>query len=145
MLSQWNKSMRACAPRRSFIGSLLTCGFLSGLVGCGTDQPLLVEVTGRVTLGGKGLTAGSITFHPTADNPFQQDSPSSQLQVDGSFRMRTWPWGDGVPPGSYRVTLSPELASRIGRARYGELSATPLSITVPESPVEGHEFRVDDP
>ena len=43
MLSRWNKSMRACAPRRSFIGRLLTCGFLSGVFGCGTDQPLLVE------------------------------------------------------------------------------------------------------
>jgi hypothetical protein len=123
----------------------LSVWLLLGLCGCESDRPVLVEVTGRVTLRGQGLTAGSITFHPTADNPFQSDAPSSQLQLDGSFRMRTWPWGDGVPQGSYRVTLSPELAGRIGRARYADKSSTPLLITVPESPVAGHEFRVDDP
>jgi hypothetical protein len=123
----------------------LAAWLLLSLSGCGSDQPVLVEVTGRVTLAGKGLTAGSITFHPQADNPFQSDAPSSLLQLDGSFRMRTWPWGDGVPPGSYRVTLSPELAGRIGRARYADPGTTPLTLTVPESAVEGHEFRVDEP
>lgn len=126
-------------------GLFYVAALLLSVLGCGSDQPKLVEVTGRVTLAGKGLTAGSITFHPTAENSFQSDSPSSQLQLDGSFRMRTWPWGDGVPPGSYRVTLSPQLAGRIDRARYGDVQSTPLSITVPEAAVEGHEFQVDEP
>lgn len=134
----WFRSNRAC-------GLLLGLGFVLVVVGCGNDQPKLVEVTGRVTLAGKGLTAGSITFHPTAENSFQSDSPSSQLQLDGSFRMRTWPWGDGVPPGDYRVTLSPELAGRIDRTRYGDVGTTPLSITVSQGALEGHEFRVDEP
>lgn len=135
MWLRWN---RAC-------GLLLGLGFVLVVVGCGNDQPKLVEVTGRVTLAGKGLTAGSITFHPTAENSFQSDSPSSQLQLDGSFRMRTWPWGDGVPPGDYRVTLSPELAGRIDRTRYGDVGTTPLSITVSQGALEGYEFRVDEP
>lgn len=134
----WFRSNRAC-------GLLLGLGFVLVVVGCGNDQPKLVEVTGRVTLAGKGLTAGSITFHPTAENSFQSDTPSSQLQLDGSFRMRTWPWGDGVPPGDYRVTLSPELAGRIDRVRYGDVGTTPLSITVSQGALEGYEFRVDEP
>lgn len=138
----WNS--RSGAGVIGLRGALLVW-LLLGLCGCESDQPVLVEVTGRVTLRGQGLTAGSITFHPTADNPFQSDAPSSQLQLDGSFRMRTWPWGDGVPQGSYRVTLSPELAGRIGRARYADKSSTPLLITVPASPMTAHEFRVDDP
>jgi len=142
MSSRWNSRSGAGVTGVQWA---LAVWLLLGLCGCESDQPALVEVTGRVTLQGQGLTAGSITFHPTADNPFQSDAPSSQLQLDGSFRMRTWPWGDGVPQGSYRVTLSPELAGRIGRARYADKSSTPLVITVPASPVTGHEFRVDDP
>ncbi|MFM7058721.1 MAG: hypothetical protein ACKO2P_17555 [Planctomycetota bacterium] len=143
MPSQWSdwKGLSAGGVVRSFLAAWL---FLS-LSGCGSDQPVLVEVRGRVTFEGRGLTAGAITFHPAADNPFQSDAPSSQLQLDGSFRMRTWPWGDGVPPGNYQVTLSPELAGRIGRSRYADRASTPLTLMVPHSPVEGHEFRVDDP
>lgn len=111
--------------------------------GCGSDSPTLVEVSGRVTLAGEPLTAGSITFHPAANNTFQRDAPSSQLQLDGSFRMKTYPWGYGVPPGDYAVTLSPELAGRIKRPEFGELDRTTLKITVPATPLTGHEFQLD--
>jgi hypothetical protein len=59
------------------------------VLGCGNDQPKLVEVTGRVTLAGKGLSAGSITFHPTAENSFQSDSRAvscSWMEVFGCER-----------------------------------------------------------
>jgi hypothetical protein len=120
---------------------LLACMLQS--CGCGTGAPPLYEVSGRVTFGGRGLTAGSISFHPAAGNSFQSDSPSSQLQLDGSFRMKTFPWGFGVPQGVYEVTVSPELAQRIGRPEYGDRATSPLRITVPAASVTGHEFRLD--
>ncbi|MGV2336013.1 MAG UNVERIFIED_CONTAM: hypothetical protein LVR18_18495 [Planctomycetaceae bacterium] len=94
----------------------------------------------------RGQRALSRIHHISSDGRefLSKRFPSSQLQLDGSFRMRTWPWGDGVPPGSYRVTLSPELAGRIDRSRYGDVRSTPLSITVPQGALEGHEFRVDE-
>jgi hypothetical protein len=102
----------------------------------------MVSVTGRVTMNGEGVTAGAIYFHPDAGNSFQKDSPSSQLQLDGSFTMKTFPYGDGVPPGKYKVTLVPELASRIKHPEYGLLEKTPWEITVPETDVAGHVFEV---
>ena len=111
--------------------------------GCGSDAPTLVEVSGRVMLAGKPLTAGSITFHPAEGNPFQSDTPSSQLQLDGSFRMKTFPWGYGVPPGDYQVTLSPELAGRINRPECADRIQTPLKITVPVSPLDDYEFNLE--
>ena len=117
--------------------------FAAFSTGCGSDAPTLVEVSGRVTLAGKSLTAGSITFHPTSGNTFQSDAPSSQLQLDGSFRMKTYPWGYGVPPGDYSVSLSPELASRIKRPEFGDPGRTPLKITVPATPLTGHEFNLE--
>jgi len=113
------------------------------LVGCSAgDKPKLVTVSGTVVMDGKGLTAGSIHFHPAATNSFVKDKPSSLLQLDGSFTVKTFPFGDGVPPGSYKVTLARELATRINRPQYGKLETTLWSIEVPDSGVTGHEFVV---
>jgi hypothetical protein len=117
---------------------------LGGLAGCGGKQPPLAPVTGKVAMDGQPLTAGSIVFHPDAANAFQDDNPSSLLQLDGSFTMRTFPFGDGVPPGKYKVTLAPELASRIRRPQYADPQKTPWSIEVPENGLNGHVFDVQE-
>jgi hypothetical protein len=110
--------------------------------GCGGDKPKLVSVTGKVLHNGQPLTAGSIIFYPDAGNSYQKDKPSSLLQVDGSFTMKTYPFGDGVPLGTYKVTLAPELAARIGRPDYAKPERTPLSIVVPESGLADQVFEV---
>ena len=102
----------------------------------------MVSVTGKVMNGDDPVTAGAIYFHPEAQNDYQDDKPSSLLQVDGSFTMKTYPFGDGVPPGKYRVTLAPELASRIKKPDYASVEKTPWNIEVPESDVEDHLFEV---
>ncbi len=113
--------------------------------GCGGDQPPLVPVTGKVTMAGRPLTAGSILLHPDAANAFQKDKPSSLLQVDGSFEIRTFPYGDGVPPGKYKVTLAPELATRIGRPDYADPAKTPWHIDVPDAGLADQTFDVTGP
>ena len=102
----------------------------------------MVAVTGKVTFNGQPLTAGSIYLHPDATNKFQKDSPSSQLQLDGTVTFKTYPFGDGVPLGKYKVTLAPALASRIGRPDYSNVEKTPWVLEVTESGVDGHEFIV---
>ena len=89
---------------------------LGTLAGCGGgDQPKLVRVTGKLTFKGQPLSAGTIWFSPAATNSFRGDSPSCKLGEGGTFKMQTYPFGDGVPPGNYKVTLGNDLASRIGR------------------------------
>ena len=113
------------------------------LVGCGDDRPKMVPVNGKVEMYGLPVTAGAIYFHPDAANSFQKDSPSSQLQTDGSFTIKTFPYGEGVPPGKYKVTLTPELATRIEHPDIGQLDKTPWDIEVPESGVKDHVFEVE--
>jgi hypothetical protein len=120
---------------------VLAVGLALVCTGC-ASKPKTVAVTGKVMHNGKGLTAGSIWFHATSDNPWQGEKPSCQLDADGNFTMRTYPHGQGVPPGSYKVTLSPELATRIGRPEYGDASKTPLSIDVPDTGVADKVFEV---
>jgi hypothetical protein len=112
------------------------------IAGCSGEQPALMPVTGRVTMQGKAVTAGAIYFHPDAGNTFQKDSPSSQLQLDGSFTMKTFPFGEGVPPGRYKVTLVPELASRLQRPEYGSSDRTPWEIEVKDQAIKDKVFEV---
>lgn len=110
--------------------------------GCSGEQPALVPVTGKVVMQGKGVTAGAIYFHPDAANTFQNDSPSSQLQLDGSFTIKTFPFGEGVPPGRYKVTLVPELASRLQKPEYGSVEQTPWEIEVKDQAIRDTVFEV---
>lgn len=114
----------------TFCIAILTCL----VCGCGGPKPTLVPVTGKVTKNGQPVTAGSIYLHAASANAYEKDSPSSLLQIDGSFTIKTFPFGDGVPPGEYKVTLSPELASRLKLPKHGKASDTPLQVTIP---VEG--------
>jgi hypothetical protein len=125
-------------------GWIHSCLLLLTLVGCGaSDRPTLVPATGAVTMDGKPLTAGAIVFHPEAGNPYMEDKPSSLLQLDGRFTMKTFPFGEGVSPGPYKVTLAPELATRIGKPEYSNPDKTPWSIDVPETGLSDQQFVVN--
>lgn len=102
------------------------------LTGCG-NQPKLVPVTGKVTHKGQAVTAGSVILYPDAANSFQKDNPSSLLQVDGSFSFKTFPFGEGVPPGKYKATLAPELANRLKVPKYARPETTPWDLVIPDS------------
>src|SRR5690242_18448298 len=99
-------------PRLSH-AACVACLLAVALLSAGCGRPKLVPVTGRVVHKGEPLTAGSIWFHPAAGSARPEEKASCQLQLDGSFKMRTYPYGNGVAPGSYKVTLSPDLANRI--------------------------------
>lgn len=112
---------------------VVVCAII-GIAGCGSgDRPKLVPVVGIVTMDSKPLTAGSINLYPDSSNAYTKDKPSSLLQLDGSFSIKTYPFGDGVPPGKYKATLAPELATRIKRPKYSKPDETPWSLEVPDS------------
>lgn len=122
---------------------LLLLALLADVSGCGpSNRPKLVTVTGKVMMNGRPLTAGAIIFHPSDGNSFRDDKPSSLLQTDGSFLIKTFPFGDGVPPGKYKVTLAPELATRIQRPDFGDPKKTTWSVEVPENGLRDQRFEV---
>jgi hypothetical protein len=105
---------------------------LTAFAGCGRT-PKLVAVTGKVSHQGKAVTGGSVWFHPEEGSASGGERMSGQLQIDGSFTVRTFPHGDGILPGRYRVTLSPDLAGRAGAPRYGRVLETPWTVEVPDN------------
>ena len=136
-------SLRRPALAIASVNTLIAWAALAVCItGCHGDRPKLVPATGKVIYKGEPLTAGSIYLFPDAGNSFDKDQPSSLLQLDGSFTIKTFPYGEGVPPGKYRVTLAPQLAGRIQLPHYADPTKTPLSIDVPDSGVRDHIFEI---
>ncbi len=114
---------------------------LVATTGCGAG-PKLVPVTGKAMHKNQPLTAGTIFFHPAVGNASKEERSTCLLETDGSFVMRTYPYGNGVPPGAYKVTFSPDLANRVKLPHYADPEKTPLSIDVPETGVHDLVFNV---
>ena len=124
------------------VARLTLLAVLIGAVGCGDEKPKLVSVSGKVTFKNQPLTAGSVFFHPDAANGYTKDVPSSLLQLDGAFTMKTFPFGEGIAPGKYKVTLAPELANRIGKPSYADPAKTPWTVDVPDAGLPDKLFEV---
>jgi hypothetical protein len=68
--------------------TILVIGLLTALVGCGGNGS--TDVSGRVTIGGKPVGAGTVVF--TSIDGIRQGS--AMMLDDGTFRMRDAPVGD---------------------------------------------------
>jgi hypothetical protein len=118
-----NRGLAACL----LLFPLLCCG-------CGSDGrgAKLAPVQGRVIYKNEGVTAASIFFHPDAARGNNGSMASAILQEDGSFTMETYPRGNGVAPGAYKVTF--DLGRRKDKEldKYRKVDTTPLTYDVPE-------------
>ncbi len=118
---------------------------LAFLVGCGSSDgggAKLAPVTGKVLFKNEGVTAASIYFHPDKEKGNRGEMATAVLQLDGSFTMTTYPKGDGVVPGSYKVSFDLGRRNEKELVPYRSEKTTPLSIDVPEEGVEGIIFEL---
>lgn len=79
--------------------------FCAVIFGCGSDLPPTAKVQGIVTMGGKPVESGTITFYPRHGRP-----ASGAIQPDGSYRLTTFKEGDGAILGQHKVAI---LATRV--------------------------------
>lgn len=108
-------------------------------VGCGRHA---AKVSGSVTLGGRPLKSGVVSFTPAKGG----SSAYGNIGSDGRYRLQTGA-ETGLDPGEYKVTVAanatPEEAAamgfKVGREgimplltpqKYADVSTTPLSATV---------------
>ena len=95
-------------------------------------------MTGTVTLDGKRLATGGVSFHPVNGGPVA----TARIQEDGSFELKTGKQ-HSLPSGEYRVTVMavevvppktkydvPMPGKRLVPIRYGDLKQTDLRATV---------------
>lgn len=73
---------------------------LTGATGCGDGRPQRVPVSGTIMIDGAPLPYGFVTFVPASGR-----SASGQLDAQGRFTLGSYEPGDGVLPGSQRVSV----------------------------------------
>lgn len=78
------------------------------LVGCGGEEkPQTVLVSGLVTLDGKPLPKGTVTFQSKSKGDGSLKRPAiGQIDSSGRVQLSTFEAGDGVIPGSYTVVIT---------------------------------------
>lgn len=74
-------------------------GLAATVAGCGSEEsgPPRLPVSGKVTLDGKPLEAGAITFIPAADGP-----ATAATIAEGAFQVAR---AEGPSPGPYKVEI----------------------------------------
>ncbi len=78
---------------------------------------------------GMPVFPGSIALEPIGRSEFRS---SALLHEEGEFKMRTYPHGDGVVPGKYKVVLSLGMGSPPELAKYSSAKTSTLELDVPE-------------
>ena len=71
------------------------------VAGCGDGQRGRVHVSGQVLIDGKPLTVGTVGFVPT-----DARAAFGSIGADGRFTLTSFEPGDGVVPGTHRVSVS---------------------------------------
>jgi hypothetical protein len=116
------------------------------LLGCGDGGPKRVSVSGTVTLDGKPINGGILSFSPDASKGNTARASCSapimegryELQTSGVLRSET---GSGAPLGWYKVTVRTNLPGQPKievNNKYRDHDKTPLSIEVVDNPEPGH-------
>ncbi len=128
-------SLPGCSIRRGFrLPGIAALALMAA--GCG-GPPASVE--GVVTLDGRPLPGGRITFHPDAAGPVAYGVSLS----DGSYRLKTGVKQNGLEPGGYRVTVfalevvegaEEKAGPLLTPTAYGDPAKTPLRVQVAPGP-----------
>jgi hypothetical protein len=114
----------------TLFGALLLSA--AGLPGCaGETPPHLVPAHGRVMYRARPLALATVTFVPdlAAGNTHGRDGRAT-TGPDGSFTVETYPYGPGVMPGAYRVTVLYYSRNDHLPRKYTKFHLTPLTALV---------------
>jgi hypothetical protein len=119
------------------------------LAGCGDrdDQMTVYPVRGSVTVDGKPAEGAQITLFALDEKLRGPESPlpTGRVDAEGNFIITSYEFGDGAPPGEYKVgvvwleVIKPagDLGQEETRDRLKEKYADPSSSTLTATVTEG--------
>lgn len=104
------------------------------------NRPDLHPLSGGVFVNGKPAVGALITFHPTDKPDWKALRPFALVGADGTFKAGTYDPEDGVPAGTYRVTVVWAPVSTGGpepdrlKGIYGDTNRPAATVTVAPGP-----------
>jgi hypothetical protein len=118
---------------RSRVNALLLIAILAGCSGCGggiTDNRKgLAPVTGKVTLDGKPLTTGTISFVAMDGS----EAFTGPIDSSGNYTLASSPSSPGALPGEYKVIIIASQQATMGDPmKGGQPIAAEAKTIVPE-------------
>ncbi|MCX7420460.1 MAG: hypothetical protein NT013_13115 [Planctomycetia bacterium] len=134
-----------CRPTASSFFNVITqvalACWIVGLLGCGSNGPSRIALSGKATRGGQPIRQGSITLTP---NPGQKGVAANTSITNGVYRFTS---EDGPSPGAYRAIIQ-EVVTKEEILKRPSVSGIPatqweLEVKVPESGSTSVDFAVD--
>jgi hypothetical protein len=90
-----------------FATAVLLLGLVCAAAGCGNKSENLVPVAGKVTVAGKVLATGTVSFRPdAAKGNASMHQPTGTIESDGSYQLYVTGGRAGAPPGWYKVVVT---------------------------------------
>jgi hypothetical protein len=120
---------------------------LAIVAGCGDRAPRIAPVSGRVTLDGKPLGKGSITFVPTATKENQAPGPTAQAltDADGRYQLSVDVSTPGAVVGKCRIYITTLLSDPATDDRDAGGPRPKVRDRVPAKYNQGTELTFDVP
>lgn len=137
--------------RESAIGSLRLAVIVPLVVVVGCSGSGLYSVEGKVVFpDGRPLTSGTVEFDPINKDAIL--APRGEIKPDGTFAASTHEEGDGAPPGTYRVMVTPpeqldpgQLRPLVFDRRFKSFQTSGLEYTVQPGDNEFFTITVEPP
>jgi hypothetical protein len=143
----------------SRLAPLTLCFFSTlPLLGCAKSEERLWPVRGQVTLQGKPVTRGAVSFRPLPERGNTSlHQPSAEIDEFGYYTLETGN-REGASPGWYKVLVVAQAEDPAGptktgmpspgrsliNKKYANLAATDLMVEVVEQPVPGaYDLKVE--
>ena len=139
-----------CRRHRPLLAVAVVVAACGALSACGKGGPDLHPVSGQVFFRDQPAAGAQVVFQPVGEASAQPERPTGTVGADGSFKLQTYPHGEGAPVGEYGVIISwmPENARDLPNpqnklpAKYADMNSPALKATVKEGNNELPAFRL---
>src|SRR5262245_39090601 len=137
--------MQASCRRRSRALAALVIGAAVVAAGCQNDRDKLPAVSGTITVDGKAVPSGNVTFYPDASKGNSSThQPNGTIEADGRYELYVPGGKKGAPTGWYKVVVYAVDDPQPGKPNkyfankeYADVNTTTLKIEVVENPEPG--------
>jgi hypothetical protein len=143
--------MNGTSRRTGWYVAALLIGGAAFAAGCSRGGENLAPVSGKLTVDGKPLTTGSVSFRPDASQGNgSQHQPNGAIDAEGKFELYVPPDRKGAPLGWYRVVVTAYDDPQPGKPlksfidmKYSDEKTTTLKVEVVAKPEPGrYDFKL---